>query len=48
MRASMNEEEIKIKYILPWLAEIGVRIDEIQLESTFSLRIPVTHEHLFQ
>lgn len=35
----MNEEEIKIKYILPWLAEIGVRIDEIQLESTFSLKI---------
>lgn len=35
----MNEEEIKIKYILPWLAEIGVRNDEIQLESTFSLKI---------
>jgi Type I restriction enzyme R protein N terminus (HSDR_N) len=35
----MNEEEIKIKYILPWLAETGVRSDEIQLERSFSLKI---------
>lgn len=35
----MNEEEIKIKYILPWLKEVGVRSDEIQLERSFSLRI---------
>ena len=35
----MNEEEIKVKYILPWLATTGVRIDEIQLEHSFSLKI---------
>lgn len=35
----MNEEEIKVKYILPWLAATGVRNDEIQLERSFSLKI---------
>lgn len=35
----MNEEEIKIKYILPWLTGTGVRNDEIQLERSFNLKI---------
>jgi len=35
----MNEEEIKIKYILPWLAKTGITLNEIKLEFSFSLRI---------
>ncbi len=35
----MNEEEIKIKYVLPWLAQTGVDLRELQFERTFSVRI---------
>ena len=35
----MNEEEIKVKYVLPWLEQSGVELHEIQLERTFSLKI---------
>ena len=35
----MNEEEIKIKYVLPWLAQAGVDLHELQFERTFSVRI---------
>lgn len=35
----MNEEEIKVKYILPWLAQTGVDLQELQLERSFSVRI---------
>ncbi|MDH6165349.1 hypothetical protein M2282_000477 [Variovorax boronicumulans] len=35
----MNEEEIKIKYILPWLEDAGVGVDELQFERTFSVRV---------
>lgn len=35
----MNEEEVKIKYILPWLEQAGVDLHEIQLERTFSIKI---------
>jgi len=35
----LNEEEIKIKYVLPWLSQAGISIDELQFERTFSVRI---------
>ncbi|NOQ93809.1 MAG: hypothetical protein GQ547_04145, partial [Methylophaga sp.] len=35
----VNEEEIKVKKILPWLGQIGVELHEIQLERTFSLKV---------
>jgi hypothetical protein len=35
----VNEEEIKIKYVLPWLAQTGVDPQELQFERTFSIRI---------
>ena len=35
----MNEEEIKIKYVLPWLAQTGVDLRELQFERSFSVRI---------
>lgn len=35
----MNEEEIKIKYVLPWLGQAGVNLEELQLERTFSIKI---------
>lgn len=35
----MNEEEIKIKYVLPWLAQTGVDLQELQFERTFSVKI---------
>jgi hypothetical protein len=35
----VNEEEIKIKYVLPWLAQTGVDVHELQLERSFSVRI---------
>lgn len=35
----MTEEDIKIKYVLPWLKESGVKPNEIQLERSFSLKI---------
>lgn len=35
----MNEEEIKIKYVLPWLVGAGVDLEDLQLEQSFSIRI---------
>lgn len=35
----MNEEEIKVKFVLPWLERAGISLQEIQLERSFSLRI---------
>lgn len=35
----VNEEEIKVKYVLPWIAQTGVDLQELQLERTFSVRI---------
>lgn len=35
----MTEEDIKIKYVLPWLKQTGVELHEIQLERSFSLKI---------
>lgn len=36
---AVNEEEIKIKLVLPWLAQAGVDRQELQFERTFSVRI---------
>lgn len=35
----VNEEEIKIKYVLPWLEQAGIDLSELQLERTFSVRL---------
>ncbi|WP_157678917.1 NACHT domain-containing protein [Methylovulum psychrotolerans] len=35
----MTEEDIKVKYVLPWLEQAGIALHEIQLERTFSLNI---------
>lgn len=35
----MNEEEIKVKYVLPWLQKSGVALNELQLERSFSVHI---------
>jgi hypothetical protein len=35
----VTEEEIKVKYVLPWLEKSGVALHEMQLERTFSLKI---------
>lgn len=35
----VTEEDIKIKYVLPWLKQTGVELHEIQLEHSFSLKI---------
>jgi hypothetical protein len=35
----MNEEEIKLKYVLPWLTEAGIRAEELQFERSFNLKI---------
>lgn len=35
----MNEEEVKVKLVLPWLREAGFDLDDLQLERTFSIRI---------
>lgn len=35
----MTEEDIKIKYVLPWLKQTGVELHELQLERSFSLKI---------
>lgn len=35
----MNEEDIKIKYILPWLEQSGLDINKLQFEQTFSVKI---------
>lgn len=38
------EEEVKIKIVLKWLEEIGIRKDELEFEKSFSLRIG-TYKH---
>ncbi len=35
----MNEEEIKVKYVLPWLEQAGVTLEELRFELSFSLKI---------
>lgn len=35
----MNEEEVKIKYVLPWLKQSGVVLQDLQFEQTFSVKI---------
>lgn len=35
----MNEEEIKVKYVLPWLKQTSVALHELKLELSFSLKI---------
>jgi hypothetical protein len=35
----VTEEEIKVKYVLPWLEQTGVALHEIQLERTFFLKV---------
>ena len=35
----MNEEEVKVRVVLPWLDRLGIDRTEIQLERTFSVRI---------
>lgn len=35
----MTEEEIKVKYVLPWLEQAGIGLDEIRLELSFYLKI---------
>lgn len=37
--STVTEEEIKIKYVLPWLIQSGVALNEIQLERTFVVKI---------
>ncbi|MDQ6958459.1 MAG: hypothetical protein Q9M24_05025, partial [Mariprofundaceae bacterium] len=34
----INEEEVKVKIILPWLQKIGVELSELSLEKSFTLR----------
>jgi len=34
----MNEEEVKVKIILPWLQQIGVELSELSLEKSFTFR----------
>ncbi len=36
---TVNEEEVKIKYVLPWLAQTGMELHDLQFERTFSVRI---------
>jgi hypothetical protein len=35
----VNEEEIKVKYVLPWLEQAGVTLEELRFELSFSLKI---------
>lgn len=35
----MNEEEVKIKYVLPWLQRSGVDLTDLRLEHTFSIKV---------
>ena len=42
----MNEEEVKVKVVLPWLRERGVRLEDIQLETTFRVRVGTQDVHV--
>src|SRR6266511_3647124 len=35
----MNEEEVKIKHVLPWLEQHGISKNEIKLECSFRVKI---------
>lgn len=35
----MNEEEVKVKYVLPWLEQTGVDLQDLQLERSFTVRV---------
>src|SRR5438552_3235848 len=35
----MNEEEIKVRYVLPWLGGTGLDISDLQFERTFSVKL---------
>jgi hypothetical protein len=35
----MNEEEIKIKYVIPWLQQAGAELTDVQLERSFTIRL---------
>lgn len=35
----MNEEEVKIKIVLPWLSQLGVSTTDLRLETSFSVRV---------
>jgi hypothetical protein len=35
----MNEEEVKLKYVVPWLRESGVNLQDLQFEQSFSVKI---------
>lgn len=42
---NVNEEEVKIQRVLPWLQRAGVELSELQLERSFSVRVG---RHTFQ
>src|SRR2546423_1461556 len=35
----MNEEEVKIKHVIPWLQSAGIDLSELKLETTFSVKV---------
>jgi hypothetical protein len=35
----VNEEEVKIKYVLPWLKQSGIALQDLQFERNFSVKI---------
>jgi hypothetical protein len=35
----MNEEEVKVKIVLPFLASLGIEITDLQLETSFSVQL---------
>ena len=35
----MNEEEVKLHIVLPWLQNVGLAPDDLSFETSFSLRI---------
>lgn len=35
----MNEEEVKVRYVIPWLQRIGVDLTDLQLEHTFTIKV---------
>src|SRR6266478_3702370 len=35
----MNEEEVKVKHVLPWLEQHGIHKNEIELERSFRVKI---------
>jgi hypothetical protein len=35
----VNEEELKVKHVLPWLQRIGIDLADLHLEQTFSIKV---------